>query len=46
MKIAKEVMDEKGESLPVLNKVLEMYEELAKKNFEDKGTQSIIEEYL
>ena len=46
MKIAKEVMDEKGESLPVLNKVLEMYEELAKKNFEDKGTQCIIEEYL
>ena len=46
MKIAKEVMDEKGEELPILNKVLEMYEELAKDGFEDMGTQSIIEKYL
>ena len=45
MKIAKEVMDEKGESLPVLNKVLEMYEELAVDGREDLGTQSIIEKY-
>lgn len=45
MKIAKEVMDEKGENLPVLNKVLEMYEDLVKKGFDEKGTQSIIEEY-
>ena len=32
--------------LPILNKVLEMYEELAKDGFEDMGTQSIIEKYL
>ena len=45
MKIAKEVMDEKGENLPILNKVLEMYEELEKSGFGDYGTQSIIEKY-
>ena len=39
-------MDEKGEELPILNKVLEMYEELTKDGFEDMGTQSIIEKYL
>lgn len=46
MKIAKEVMEEKGEYLPILNKVLEIYEELSKKGFDDKGTQSIIAQYL
>lgn len=45
MKIAKEVMEEKGEDLPILNKVLEMYEELEKNGFGDYGTQSIIEKY-
>ena len=45
MKIAKEVMEEKGEDLPILNKVLEMYEELEKNGFGDYGTQSIIEMY-
>ena len=45
MKIAKEVMEEKGEYLPILNKVLEMYEELEKNGFGDYGTQSIIEMY-
>ena len=45
MKIAKEVMEEKGEYLPILNKVLEMYEELEKNGFGDYGTPRIIEMY-
>ena len=43
--LEKEVMEEKGEYLPILNKVLEMYEELEKNGFGDYGTQSIIEMY-
>ena len=46
MKIAQEVMKEKGQELPVLNKVLEMYEILEKKGITEEGTQSIIKYYL
>lgn len=45
MKIAKEVMNEKGVELPILNKVLEMYEELSLLGYDNEGTQSIIEWY-
>ena len=46
MKIAQEVMKEKGQDLPILNKVLEMYEILDKKGLSEEGTQSIIKYYL
>lgn len=46
MKIAQEVMKEKGQDLPILNKVLEMYEILEKKGLSEEGTQSIIKYYL
>ena len=46
MKIAQEVMKEKGQELPILNKVLEMYEFLEKKGLNEEGTQSIIKYYL
>ena len=39
-------MKEKGQELPVLNKVLEMYEILEKKGLSEEGTQSIIKYYL
>ena len=38
-------MEEKGEDLPILNKVLEMYEELEKNGFRRIMVLSIIEKY-
>ena len=38
-------MESKNEELPVLNKVLELYEKIADDGLEDEGTQAIIEYY-
>ena len=45
MKIAQSVMAERGKKLPVLDTVLAEFEELEKRGFAEKGTQSIIERY-
>lgn len=45
LKIARDTMESKSEELPVLNKVLDLYENLAENGLEDEGTQAIIEYY-
>ena len=45
LKIARDTMESKNEELPVLNKVLELYEKIADDGLEDEGTQAIIEYY-
>lgn len=45
MKIAQSVMAERGKKLPVLDTVLAEFEELEKRGFAEKGTQSIIARY-
>jgi len=45
MKIVQSVMSERGKKLPVLDTVLSMFEELEKRGFAEKGTQSIIDCY-
>ena len=45
MKIAQSVMNGRGKKLPVLDTVLAEFEELEKRGFAERGTQSIIERY-
>ena len=45
MKIAQSVMNGRGKKLPVLDTVLAEFEELEKRGFAEKGTQSIIARY-
>ena len=45
LKIARDTMGSKNEELPVLNKVLELYENIADDGLENEGTQAIIEYY-
>ena len=45
MKIVKEAMSEHHESLNMLNTVLAMYEELAEKGYNEKGSQALISYY-
>lgn len=45
LKIAKDMASESDEELPILNKVLEIYEKLSKDGYDEEGTQAIIEYY-
>lgn len=45
LKIAKDMIESNNGELPVLNKVLELYENIANDGLEDEGTQAIIEYY-
>ena len=45
MKLACEAAKEIGIELPALDLTLDLYEKLAEKGFEDKGTQSLYKLY-